>query len=84
MPENLEIIGADSFRYTGIKEITIPKSVKSIGKYAFSGYRDDGNHNRTLEKVVLQEGLETIGEECFCDTGLKEINIPSTVKSIGK
>ena len=61
LQEGLESIGGESFRYTAIKEITIPKSVKSIGNYAFSGYRGNGNYNRTLEKVILQEGLETIG-----------------------
>ena len=53
LPEGLESIREYCFRYTAIKEIVIPKSVKSIGKCAFSGYRKDGNHNRTLEKVIL-------------------------------
>ena len=39
LQEGLESIGENCFRLTAIKEITIPKSVKSIGKYAFSGYR---------------------------------------------
>jgi hypothetical protein len=61
LQEGLESIGEWCFGFTAIKEITIPKSVKNIGNYAFSGYRKDGNCNRVLEKVVLQEGLETIG-----------------------
>ena len=62
LQEGLESIGNSCFRETAIKEIVIPRGVKSIGNYAFSGYRKDKNNNRTLEKVVLQEGLETIGE----------------------
>ena len=83
MPENLEIIGANSFIFTAIREITIPKSVKSIGNYAFSGYRKDGNTNYLLEKVVLQEGLESIENAAFSDLPIKELVIPRSVKSIG-
>ena len=83
LPEGLESIGEHCFRFTAIKEITIPASVKSIERYAFNGYRKDGNYHRVLEKVVLQEGLESIEKECFYDTGLKEIHIPNTVTSIG-
>ena len=35
MLEGLEHIGVGSFSYTAIKEVMIPKSVKSIGDYAF-------------------------------------------------
>ena len=83
LPEELEIIGIGCFRDTAIKEITIPKSVRRMEKSAFSGYIDENKYNRSLEKVTLQDGLESIGELCFCDTGLKEISIPSTVTSIG-
>ena len=31
----------------------------------------------------MQEGLESIGKGCFTFSGFKEINIPSTVTSIG-
>ena len=62
LPEGLETIGVSSFRETGIKEIVIPKSVKRIEAMAFSGYVDDNKQHRVLEKMVLQEGLEYIGE----------------------
>lgn len=35
IPESVTEIGSGSFNGTGITEITIPKSVKSIGKFAF-------------------------------------------------
>ena len=59
-----------------IREIVIPKTVKSIGDNAFYECKN-------LIDVTLQEGLESIGELCFWNTGLKEISIPSTVTSIG-
>ena len=62
LSEGLESIGEHCFRRTAIKEITIPKSVKSIGRSAFSGYIDDEKYHRVLEKIVLHEGLESIGE----------------------
>ena len=37
LPDSLECIGDYSFGYTGIKQITIPKSVKKIGTNAFDG-----------------------------------------------
>ena len=83
LPEGLEIIGVGCFRDTVIKEITIPKSVKSIGMAAFSGYRKGKNHNHTLEKITLKEGLEEIGVDCFICSAITEIVIPKSVKSIG-
>ena len=39
---------------------------------------------KNLTSVTLPEGLESIGENCFKDTAIKEITIPKSVKSIGK
>ena len=51
---------------------------------AFNGY-DDGKLNTTLQKVVLNEGLESIGDSCFSfNNGLREVEIPSSVQSIGE
>ena len=35
-----------------------------------------------LKKVTLLEGLEKIGYECFNESGLEEIIIPKSVKTI--
>ena len=79
----VEIIGESSFWGTALIEVVIPSSVKRLEYRAFSGY-DDGKHNTTLQKVVLNEGLESIGDYCFrCNDGLREVVIPSSVKSIG-
>lgn len=63
-----------------IKEITIPSSVKKIGKNAFNMY------SQTIEKITLNEGLEEIGDMAFnsCTSNrIEKIRIPSTVKTIG-
>lgn len=56
--------------------ITIPSTVKSIGAYAFEV-------NSDLTKVILQDGLETIGSFAFGYCGLTEVDIPSSVITIG-
>ena len=65
---------------TVITEITVPKSVKTIGKRAFY-------ECAKLEKVVIpaDSSLETIGEEAFAYcTGLSQISLPASLKTIGK
>lgn len=43
------------------------------------------SENTTLKKVVLPEGLETIGNSAFAMcSALEEINIPSTVTQLGR
>lgn len=60
-----------------IKEIALPKNLKSVGNYLFDGCY-------SLEKVTLNEGLLSIGNGAFCNcTMLKSINIPDTVTQIG-
>ena len=38
----------------------------------------------SVKKVILPEGLKTIGEKAFKNSNLEEVRIPSTVESIGK
>lgn len=55
---------------------TVPKSVRKIGSYAFSA-------DSMLEKVKLQEGVESIGDHSFYDSKkLNAISIPKSVKEI--
>ncbi len=64
--------GADS----PIKEITIPSTVKEIGKDAFAG-------SPVLKTVKLSEGLEVIGEGAFSNCpSLKNIKLPKTLLKI--
>lgn len=55
-------------------EYIVPAHVRHIGYNAFTG---------SIKRVVLSEGVESIGNSSFCSLGnLSSISIPSTVKSI--
>ncbi len=80
LPNTVTSIGEDSFPRTGITEISIPASVKSIEDYVF-GYCSN------LASVKLSEGLESIGGWAFrACYNLKKIVIPdsiTTLKGVG-
>jgi hypothetical protein len=59
-----------------LTSITIPKSVTSIGNYAF-------NHCENLTTVTIYQGVVTIGDYAFQSTGLKTLTIPNSVTKIG-
>lgn len=63
------------FSMANITSVTIPPSVKSIGRMAFA-------ECASLSDVVLSEGLETIQGAAFCSTALSSVTIPSSVQSI--
>ncbi len=77
LPEGLLNIGANAFRASGLKEVTIPNSVKNINENAF---QNCGN----LEKVIIGDGVTTIGQAAFdfC-WNLKSVQIGNGVTSIG-
>lgn len=82
IPETIEeytvvAIGDYAFYDCDLQVVNIPKSVKTIGKYAFDGCGK-------LISANMVNGLESIGEmaffQCYALTG---ITIPNTVKTIG-
>ena len=60
-----------------LKKVVVPEGVTAIKTGAFQSCR-------ALTDVVLPEGLETIGDSAFESSALTNINIPDTVKNIGK
>ncbi len=54
--------------------VTLPKSLRSIGEYAFQG-------RLGLREIDLGQ-VETLGRSCFSYTGLVDIRVPGTVKEI--
>ena len=75
--EGITDLGYMSFYGTpSLRTATVSGTVKKLEKGTF------GNCT-SLESVVLNEGLETIGESCFMNCALNEITIPSTVTTIG-
>lgn len=78
LPPQLEEVGYSSFYgCSGLTEITIPSSVKIIRSGAFEECYN-------LESVTLSEGIREIGTEAFKRTNLKSLNIPKSVKKLGR
>ena len=78
LPPQLEEVDYSSFYgCSGLTEITIPSSVKIIRSGAFEGCT-------SLESVTLSEGIREIGTEAFKRTNLKSLNIPKSVKKLGR
>ena len=82
LPEGLESIGWRAFWDTSLKEVSIPNSCLNFGTdYVGENFA----MNRYLEKIHLPEGMTEIPYGFVCnDIMLREINIPHTVKHIGK
>lgn len=77
----VEKIDDYAFWNNQIKELEIPGNVKTIGRYAFQ--RTQEYIKATINKVVLHEGLESIGKKAFYQTltsECKSIDLPTTVK----
>jgi len=76
LPNTVTSIGSFSISMTKIKELTIPSSLKIIGKYSiYAAY--------ALETVNISEGVEEIKSNAFesC-SNLTIINLPSTINTV--
>ena len=79
--DTVEKIDDYAFWNNQMKELEIPGNVKTIGKYAFQRTQD--SIKASINKVVLHEGLESIGKRAFYQTltsECKSIDLPTTVK----
>lgn len=77
----VEKIDEYAFWNNQIKGLEIPGNVKTIGRYAFQRTQD--SIKASINKVVLHEGLESIGKQAFYQTltsECKSIDLPTTVK----
>lgn len=93
----LEVIGSRAFYQSGVENVIIPSSVKTIEGYAFyqskiqtikipSGVKKLVGvfaKCKQLGSVKLSEGLETIGASAFMGCPLDSLVIPATVNRIG-
>ena len=72
----VERIGVSAFEKCNLKTVTLPSTVKTIGKYAYS-------YCSELTDIQLNEGLECIDDYAFLQCiGLTNITIPSTVNTM--
>ncbi|MBQ8781126.1 MAG: leucine-rich repeat domain-containing protein [Oscillospiraceae bacterium] len=74
----VENIPANTFRgFENIKEVILPKSLKTIGNYAFSSCT-------SLERISFPEGLKKIGTYSFANcVSLEKLTLPENIEEIG-
>ena len=76
LPSSLNTIGWGAFSGTNLTTVTLPKKIKSLSSYTFSGCSD-------LKSVKFNEGLKGIGESAFYNcSALKSVTLPSTLSSL--
>ena len=77
IPEGVKTIGPQCFfNNQTITGVYFPESVKKIGEEAFDGCKN-------LSGAKLPPNLKTIEDRAFMGTGISEVIIPATVRSIG-
>ena len=71
-------IASEAFEGKNLLEVIMPDTIKEVGKYAFAS-------NMYLTNIKLSSNLKVMSEGmlAFCSK-LKELEIPPSVKSIGK
>lgn len=107
LPRTLKRIDRQAFNYSSIVDVEIPYGVEEIGEFAFNGCQRMVNitipgsvkkipyscftNTTSLDRVVLDEGVEELGEIAFFhypaggdrnNSMLREVVLPSTLKKI--
>jgi hypothetical protein len=77
IPEGVETIATAAFLKSRVASVSLPKSLKEIGSYAFM---DAGN----LRDINLPDGLVQISDSAFEWTGIREISIPKSCENVGE
>ena len=79
IPEGVTIIPEYCFsRRSSLESITLPSTIKQIGKYAFWSCS-------ALTSIDIPEGVTIIGYRCFDEcSSLESITLPSTIKEISE
>lgn len=77
LPEGIKTIPVSFFASSGIKEITLPSTVTSIGQTAFMS-------TRNLSSIDLTNciGLTTIENNAFAASGIAKIQLPNSLQLI--
>ncbi len=73
----VKLIGEGAFQNnTTIKKVILPSTTLTIGRYSFEGCS-------ALDEVIFNDGLETISDYAFRNSGLSTLSLPDSVASIG-
>ena len=98
LPSTLKSIGISAFEGTSLSKIELPSSLMYIGENAFANIKtltevtipksvETASHafygDINLKKVIFEDGIVTIPSGVLYNTGLEEIVLPSSVKTIG-
>ena len=77
VPEGIKGIGRCAFWFSGIKNVSLPQSIRYVREYAFGGCE--------LESLPLRDGLAALGYGAFryatCES--PGTSLPDTMKSVG-
>lgn len=77
VPGTVQTINEGSFAFhPTLQSVTIPGSVRTVEDWSFSAMSN-------LSRIDVEEGLESIGSYAFAWTGVREVNVPASVTSIG-
>lgn len=80
IPDNVTEIACDALSWdyehgTNLQKVTVPGTVKVIDERAFAFTAAD--------TIIIEEGVEEIGDDAFMDSYIEEIHFPSSVIKIG-
>ncbi len=79
IPKSVVKIERKAFHLHHLTELVIPGNVKEIGESAFEGtYKAT-----TLNKLVIEEGVENIGKYAFKEALLETVHFPDSIKTVG-
>ena len=78
LPAGVEFLGEEAFcECTHLEHADLRAArLRELGERAFASCRK-------LCRALLGEGLEAIGAQCFSDSGLEELVVPSSVRRVG-
>ena len=73
----LRRIGNYAFVGTALREFATPEGLREIGRGTFMNCKE-------LRTVKLNEGLESLGEGAFRDSGMEKVHLPSSLKTMNE
>jgi len=78
LPETITSIDSAAFAYNPLEIIIYPGSINDFG-----GWLELGSNTRPTT-VILMDGITTLPDDAFFSSNLSEIEIPTSVTTIGK